>query len=341
MLCRKCGMKLSPKMKFCPKCGEQVGPSQKGEARKHFCENCGAELQEGIRFCLHCGAAVERGDGRTQPSGISAPKKPTPAPKKPISALKKPKPAPKKPGKAGKKENNRAGKTWKDWLLPLGIIALILLLVIGTIVWYFMSFKQEDWMKDVTNLALTGETLEETADEPDTSEEEDSDAEREPEAPQVTATQPETKAQEEVRQPQPEEDEEKTESPTAEEPEASEDYTYFLYRKTSAGSYETGGAGLDCRDCDESKYLWPSDTVRLTDSDLDRLTKDQITFIKNEIYARHGYVFSKNMDMKEYFESRSWYRADEDFTEMILDNDSSQLSSIEMDNINTIAKYLA
>jgi hypothetical protein len=50
-----------------------------------------------------------------------------------------------------------------------------------------------------------------------------------------------------------------------------------------------------------------SSTRLLTSSDLSSLGKDQLRIARNEIYARHGYLFKTN-DMKAYFANCGWYR---------------------------------
>lgn len=50
-----------------------------------------------------------------------------------------------------------------------------------------------------------------------------------------------------------------------------------------------------------------SDSEYLTKKQLRKLTKEEETIARNELYARRGYIFSKNQEMKEYFESQSWY----------------------------------
>lgn len=50
-----------------------------------------------------------------------------------------------------------------------------------------------------------------------------------------------------------------------------------------------------------------SDSEYLTKRQLRKLTKEEETIARNELYARRGYIFSKNQEMKEYFESQSWY----------------------------------
>ena len=50
-----------------------------------------------------------------------------------------------------------------------------------------------------------------------------------------------------------------------------------------------------------------SDSTYLTKKQLRKLPKEEETIARNELYARRGYIFSKNQEMKEYFESQPWY----------------------------------
>lgn len=81
----------------------------------------------------------------------------------------------------------------------------------------------------------------------------------------------------------------------------------------------------------ETDYLFPSHIVYITEEDLDDLTKEEITLIRNEIYARHGYIFQKE-PYKSYFSERYWYTPNEAFSE-------SSFSEIEKANLDTITAY--
>ena len=55
-----------------------------------------------------------------------------------------------------------------------------------------------------------------------------------------------------------------------------------------------------------------SGDVFLDASDLKGLSKDDLRLARNEIYARHGYVF-ESKEMQNYFGSQSWYNPDPSF----------------------------
>lgn len=79
-------------------------------------------------------------------------------------------------------------------------------------------------------------------------------------------------------------------------------------------------------------YIFP-------DSSKKKLTEDEILAVKqslrsygrNEMLARHGYTF-KNKEYREYFEGKSWYKADKNYS-------ADDVSSIEWYNMELIKKY--
>ncbi|OHW62287.1 hypothetical protein EUAN_13570 [Andreesenia angusta] len=66
-------------------------------------------------------------------------------------------------------------------------------------------------------------------------------------------------------------------------------------------------------------------------SDLNGLSKTDIELLRNEIYARNGYVF-KEAKFGNYFSSMSWYYPNYNFSE-------SMFNSVEKANIDLIVEY--
>lgn len=59
----------------------------------------------------------------------------------------------------------------------------------------------------------------------------------------------------------------------------------------------------------DDSYLFPnSSSVKLTREDVLSIDKSLWPYARNEIYARHGYVFEKSK-FADYFASKSWYKA--------------------------------
>ena len=71
-----------------------------------------------------------------------------------------------------------------------------------------------------------------------------------------------------------------------------------------------------------------SNTRYLTEDDLRGLTSDELEIARNEIYARHGYIFVSN-EWKDFFVGRYWYTpTSKDVT----------LNSVEEYNVSMILK---
>lgn len=82
---------------------------------------------------------------------------------------------------------------------------------------------------------------------------------------------------------------------------------------------------------EKNDYLFPSDTVYITESDLKYKSKDEVAMIRNEIYARHGYVFQTE-PYKSYFAAKDWYYPNSNFSEALFNN-------IEKSNKEFIVQY--
>lgn len=79
------------------------------------------------------------------------------------------------------------------------------------------------------------------------------------------------------------------------------------------------------------EYILPySNTRALTQVDIKRLNKNQLALARNEIFARHGYVFPYE-PYKSYFASKSWYKQNPNYT-----NDMKELSTLERHNVKVI-----
>ena len=78
-------------------------------------------------------------------------------------------------------------------------------------------------------------------------------------------------------------------------------------------------------------YLWPTDTLTITDGDLNELTRIEVAAIRNEIFARHGYIFS-SQEWAGFFNTASWYYPNESFS-------NDMLNSTEKQNVDTITAY--
>lgn len=74
-----------------------------------------------------------------------------------------------------------------------------------------------------------------------------------------------------------------------------------------------------------------SSTRLLTYDDIRGLTNNELTIMRNEIFARHGYAF-KTPWLLDHFSQFSWYRP-------LYSDVGSQLSEIERSNVRFIKQY--
>ncbi|MBN1634094.1 MAG: YARHG domain-containing protein [Ignavibacteria bacterium] len=78
---------------------------------------------------------------------------------------------------------------------------------------------------------------------------------------------------------------------------------------------------------------YPEASTRyLSYSDIAGLSKWQLSVMRNEIYARHGYIFTQNMSIKNHFERQPWYVP-------TYYNVERFLTKVEKSNINFIKRY--
>lgn len=72
------------------------------------------------------------------------------------------------------------------------------------------------------------------------------------------------------------------------------------------GPISTSNPYYDCRAVYGESILPDSDSRYYEKSELAHLDKQELTIARNEIYARHGYIF-KSENLAEYFEACDWY----------------------------------
>ncbi len=70
---------------------------------------------------------------------------------------------------------------------------------------------------------------------------------------------------------------------------------------------------------------------RFTENDLSPLTAKELTYLRNSVYAKHGYVFN-SQELNNYFKRISWYHPDASVTEAVL-------NSVERANVEFIKNY--
>lgn len=123
-------------------------------------------------------------------------------------------------------------------------------------------------------------------------------------------------------QPVTEEEEEET---TEKAPQVVNNY-YYGNEKYSDYDYDYENGDWD--------YLFPSDTEVLTYDFLNSKTNTEIDYIRNEIYARHGYIFKKQK-YRDYFNNKSWYYGTDSDMSVV----EKRFNSIERRNIKILVEY--
>lgn len=106
------------------------------------------------------------------------------------------------------------------------------------------------------------------------------------------------------------------------------DYTGDWWQSLSNNSNGTQRTS-DTSNSDD--YIFPSDTQYITEDFLSSLTQKEVAYVRNEIYARHGYVFN-NQEYADYFSQKDWYSPNESFND-------SMLNDIEKENRDIIVAY--
>ena len=76
-----------------------------------------------------------------------------------------------------------------------------------------------------------------------------------------------------------------------------------------------------------------SSNVRFTDAQLNSLSRENLALARNEIYARHGYVFGTE-PYKSYFGNKTWYKANPSFK-----GSDEEINEVERYNVQLILKY--
>lgn len=120
----------------------------------------------------------------------------------------------------------------------------------------------------------------------------------------------------------------------------SDNFTVSKSSNISEKMESPAAATADAPDASQNNgdYIFPdSDSRKLKKSEVKKLSKKELRYARNELYARHGYIF-EDEELKNYFESKSWYTPSvegEDF------NDEEYFNEYEIANRNLIKKIEA
>ena len=109
--------------------------------------------------------------------------------------------------------------------------------------------------------------------------------------------------------------------------EASIDDTAMTASQVTVQTAEETADGMDG---EVDMFLPDSSTKTLTEADLEGLSAKELTYARNEIYARHGYVFDAQ-ELNDYFGTKDWYTPNPSF--------DGKLDPTETKNADFIRKY--
>lgn len=107
----------------------------------------------------------------------------------------------------------------------------------------------------------------------------------------------------------------------------------FLKMKNERDALLNGRMEIEQIQETTSKDLFSKDvsTYHFSENDLRSLSAKDLTYLRNSIYARHGYVF-KSQELNNYFKQFEWYHPDPNVTE-------AALNSVEKANAEFIRNY--
>lgn len=107
-----------------------------------------------------------------------------------------------------------------------------------------------------------------------------------------------------------------------------------INKKSMFGGLTIKKFNTDVKSLSEQDYIFKDINTRfLSYYELKNLDVNTLAYARNEIYARHGYVFKEDM-FRSYFKDRSWYKENPDFNA----SDDSQLNKYEKANRDLICK---
>src|SRR5437868_9628005 len=111
---------------------------------------------------------------------------------------------------------------------------------------------------------------------------------------------------------------------------------YFFFRTPNNNNSSTTRSSINTNSGDSVSMItpgkYPEGSERLiTNNDVSRLGNNDVKIMRNEIYARHGYIFTSN-DLRDYFTQQPWYRPQ--YSDV-----ASMLSDLEKSNIAFLKTY--
>ncbi|MEQ8237836.1 MAG: YARHG domain-containing protein [Cyclobacteriaceae bacterium] len=84
-------------------------------------------------------------------------------------------------------------------------------------------------------------------------------------------------------------------------------YPPITFFPASEKDYELGRKNSKLTMTYNGKYP-QSSTIELTNSDLTNMDFEELRIMRNEIFARYGYIFKEGGEMNKYFNRQPWYK---------------------------------
>ena len=286
-----------------------------------FCRNCGKEIPDNAKFCKYCGNPVHHnaGGGSDTPHIDPAPQpapEPGPTPVRPPQPEIKPTPVRQpqpKPQPQPAPDNRSRNKSEKK--SPLVAVLVIIIIVLASAVcafgamWYLKigPFKEQEEGTVYENYG-TDESGDDSSDKNSSSDSGNSSEDNKNDSSDDSNSPSDNKS----------DTDEKDDDKGKDDKEKKEVSGHDAFKDAKNG------------------YILPNSTTeRLSESDLEDFSNEELTYARNEIYAREQCVFGSEELMK-YFNKKKWYdpidsRSATDYF--------SDLNKVEQDNAKLILDY--
>lgn len=310
MKCNGCGREIPNGSKFCRYCGaesiyENVSPGTGSvNAAENtdivkvplFCRSCGAEVSSDMLFCRNCGRKTdfEAKTAENVCKRCGKPLKPNTAFCMACGAPTGYSASPVKAPAVPSYSTDAKNKSRNNVLIAILTVLIVLLISVVSVTAYIAFNPESDLAAFITGNDDSYSEDYDDADEDDDKEDRD--------------------------------DRDDEDDDLDSDDEFDEDLDFSLYEDED--DYEDYYD--DDYDYDED-YLFPSDSEYITREYLDGLTRDEVALVRNEIYARHGYIFGSE-PYKSYFGEKDWYYPNSSFSDSIF-------NAIERANKDFIVKY--
>lgn len=264
-----------------------------------FCKFCGAKIADNATFCSACGKAQNTAATQQTTQVPPVPPQQTYQPTMQIPPIppQQPYQQPAYPQYAQQPRSSGAGKAI--------VIALIAIAVIGGImagVMFSMKSKQEHERQ----LSAAQQELDELQKAAEEAQQAAADAQAEAEAAQAQQAEAEQAAA----------------NAQAEADAAKIQAEAIIAAINAAKNGQT---------VTYSGYIFPSDRTYITEADMRYWDQTTALLARNEIFARHGYVFQTDY-IQNYFSAQSWYYPNPQYK-------GTGLSKVEQANVDTILAY--